>query len=515
MKPRALAIALIALGGSACEGGGDAGNGLVVEREPISFNCTPVAGTFPPGLAVLSQHSHRAALVQDSPPGLWSFDLETERPAPLAFDPVGADSDGDGREDGEANSEVFGVPYVIPSFLGELLALRDDLALVSMSGYEQLLFYDPIDAAQRAVLIETPASFGAGAYPLLPPPGETHLRTGVSTLACVAPPHPFEDSSGAAIPATCDPDVPSYFTRLTAGKAIAAGRLFVATSNLVMDIQFDPGTVLVYEWLEEGGTVRVRPDATSPVLFTTQFNPTGVTRVVTEGGRELVLVTSTGVIGSSPGPGNVHREAAIEVIDPTVPRIAAVIPLGLAGPSFDALAVDSRGSIAWIGASSDRQVYAVDLRALDDPDLYLGSGSPAILDGTAGFPDARIFTGERPLVLPDRADGPPVRDCNGFTHVALNAAGSELFATDFCDGTFTRVRLDLSGAPPVPFPPERFQIAAQERPFAPSHAVGLLRAPGILRVRPGVPGVDYRTPDVLAIAGQPDAQLCALRVESR
>ena len=67
----------------------------------------------------------------------------------------------------------------------------------------------------------------------------------------------------------------------------------------------------------------------------------------------------------------------------------------------------------------------------------------------------------------------------------------------------------------MPFPPERFQIAAQERPFAPSNAVGLLRAPGILRVRPGVPGVDYRTPDVLVIAGQPDAQLCALRVESR
>jgi hypothetical protein len=105
--------------------------------------------------------------------------------------------------------------------------------------------------------------------------------------------------------------------------------------------------------------------------------------------------------------------------------------------------------------------------------------------------------------------------CEGFTEVALDAAGSALYATDFCDGTFTRVRLDLTGAPPVPFAADRFQIAAQERPFAPSNAVGLLRAPGVVRVRPGAPGVDYRTPDVLVVAGQPDAQLCALRVESQ
>ena len=39
--------------------------------------------------------------------------------------------------------------------------------------------------------------------------------------------------------------------------------------------------------------------------------------------------------------------------------------------------------------------------------------------------------------------------------------------------------------------------------------------PGLVRARPGTPGVDYHTPDVLVIAGQPDAQLCALRVESQ
>jgi hypothetical protein len=502
---RARTLVLLALGLTACEGGGDAGKGLVVEREPIAPNCTPLAGTFPSGLGLLSQASHRAALVQSSPPGVDAFDVEAERPRLLAFDNIGTDSDSDGIPDGP-----------LAPVMGEIDVLRDDLALVSTSNYEQLLLYDPSAAAPRSVLVETPAAFDPGAYPLLPPPGETHLRTGISTLACIFPPEPFDSTGDPTAPsAACDPAQPSYRTTLTAGKAVAAGRLFVATSNLASGNRFHPGTVLVYEWLDGGGALRVRPDAAAPVLFTEHFNPTGARRFVTPGGRELVAITTTGVIGTDPGPGNVHSEAAIEVIDPTVPRIAAVIPIGLAGPDFDGLAIDPRGRIGWVGASSDRQIYAVDLRGLDDPNLYAGSGPPAILDGlSVGFADARVFTGDAPLVLPDRTDGPRARDCNGFTHVAVNAAGSEVFATDFCDGTFTRVRMDLSGAPPVPYPRDRFQIASQATPFAPSHAVGELRAPGILRVRPGAPGVDYRTPDVLVIAGQPDAQLCALRVES-
>jgi hypothetical protein len=402
--------------------------------------------------------------------------------------------------------------------MGEIAALRDDLALVSTSNYEQLLIYDPGAAAPRSALVGTSASIPAGAYPLLPPPGATHLRTGISTLACIYPPLPSFDSTGQPTTANpaCDATRPSYLTTLTAGKAVAAGRLFVATSNLASGTRFRPGTVLVYEWSESGGVLRVSPDAAAPVLFTARFNPTGVVRFVTPGGRELVLVTTTGAIGTGTGSGNVIGEAAIEVIDPAVPRIAAVIPLGFAGPSFSAPAVDALGRIAWLGASSQRQLYAIDLRPLDDPALYAGAGPPALLDGlSAGVPDARVFAADAPLALPDRPDGPQPILCEGFTHVAVNAAASEVFATDFCDGTLTRVRTDLSGAPPAPWPRGRFQVAAQSTPFAPSDAVGLLRAPAELHVRTGVPGVDYRGPDVLVIAGQPDSQLCALRVESQ
>ncbi|MGH7337316.1 MAG: hypothetical protein ACREI7_07055, partial [Myxococcota bacterium] len=253
-----------------------------------------------------------------------------------------------------------------------------------------------------------------------------------------------------------------------------------------------------------------------PVLFTTHFNPTGVVRHVTSDGRELVLVTVTGALGPGPTGHRAVTEAAVDVIDPSVPRIAATIPLGFAGAGFEAAAIDPSGQIALLGSAVDRELYAIDLRALEDPLLYANDGDPpVILDGTAGFPDARIFRADAPLALPDRVDRPSTPDCAGFTFVTTNFSGTEAYATDFCDGTFTRVRLDLAGSPPVPFPRDRFQIAAQERPFAPSPAVGLLRAPGIVRVRPGRPGVDYATPDVLVIAGQPDAQLCALRVESR
>src|SRR4029453_11543926 len=134
----------------------------------------------------------------------------------------------------------------------------------------------------------------------------------------------------------------------------------------------------------------------------------------------------------------------------------ATIPLGFAGAGFEAAAIDPSGQIALLGSAVHRELYAIDLRALDDPLLYANDDDPPVkLDGTAGFPDARIFSAEAPLVLPDRVDRPSTPDCAGFTHVTTNSSGTEAYATDFCDGTFTRVRLDLGGAPPIPFPPHR------------------------------------------------------------
>ena len=111
-------------------------------------------------------------------------------------------------------------------------------------------------------------------------------------------------------------------------------------------------------------------------------------RIVKSGGRELALVTVTGAITAGSGPGSVRTAASIDVVDPSVPRVAATIPLGLAGPSFEPIAIDATGRLALVGATSRLALYGVDLAPLDDPALYAGGASdpPVVLDGsTPGF----------------------------------------------------------------------------------------------------------------------------------
>jgi hypothetical protein len=57
---------------------------------------------------------------------------------------------GDGEDDASANQPFVGFP--LGPVMGEIAALRDDLALVSTSNYEQVLVVDPSAAAPRGVL---------------------------------------------------------------------------------------------------------------------------------------------------------------------------------------------------------------------------------------------------------------------------------------------------------------------------------------------------------------------------
>jgi len=518
------AAAAAAVACLACEGSGGSG-GLVVKDEPTDPRCTPVANSLPSGLALVPGVAEEAVLVQSQPPALVRFDLDGEVPsllASVALAPAG-DSDGDGVDDAVRSQQVVGLP--LAAVMGEVGAVHTHLALVSTSNYEGVLFTDPSVPALRTAQVENPddaPGFAPQDYPFLPPGGTEGARTGISTRTCVYPGAGATDSGGVAIAkaSPCDPAEPaSYLSNLTAGAVVAAGRLFAATSNLRNSGQarFYPGTVLVYEFEEAGAALRVRPHATSPVLFTTSFNPTGATRYVSASGRELVLVTATGAIGAGTGTGNVHTEAGIDVIDPVALRIAARIPLGFAGAGFEGLAIDRAGRIGMLGATSRRQLYGVDLRPLDDPRLYEGDGPPVLLDGlTQGFPDARIFDADHPLVLPERGEGAPPAQCDGFTHVAWSHDATELLATDYCDGDVSRVRVDLSGPPAIPAPRERFQPSVVERAFAPltADSLGLERGPASLRVRPGVPAVDYTGPDLFVAISLPKAQLCALRIAS-
>jgi hypothetical protein len=515
-----VAAALLAL---ACEGSGGGGDGLVVKDTVLDARCTPVAGSLPSGFELVPGNADRAALVQFLPPALVGFDLRGNRPRVLTVGPIppnGEDSDGDGVGD-SARSQALGF-FPLSPVMGEVAIPTPDLALVSASNYEEVMFADPATGALRSALVHNPTdapAFDAADYPFLPQDGLEASRTAISTRACVYPGSGALDSGGVLVgkDSRCADAPASFTTNLTAGKAVAAGHLFVATSNLRSSGQarFHPGTVLVYELEQAGVTLRVSPDPETPLLFTTGFNPTGVTRHVTRAGRELVLVTVTGAIGAGTGSGNVMTASSVDVIDAANLRIAANIPLGFAGPSFDRIAIDPSGRVGLLGASSRRELYAIDLAPLEDPRLYEGNGAPVLLDGlTVGFADARIFDADHPLGVPDRADGPPPAQCAGYTHVAIDDAGTLALATDYCDGTLARVRIDLSGSPSVPVPRERFTDGGSDLLFEPLSSLGLLRGPSLLRVRPGAPGLDYTGPDVLVAVGLPDAQLCAVRVEA-
>ncbi len=515
---------LLLLAFAGCEGNGTGGDGLIV-RPDQTATCGSTGGFFPSGMAMLSPGVGLAAVVQFGPPGLavYEYDRAQSRPVRTAFSNIGTDSDGDGVDDQLASASLFPCRVfcqtqsggVIP-VVGALNAIDDDLAFLSTSDYEQVLAFDPSTATPVDFLVEVPGTIPVGRYPMLPDPGSSAVRRGLSTFVCVEPPDPFDSNDEPIAPdPRCDPDSPSFLTSFTAGATLAAGRLFIATSNFVVNGgAFRPGTVLAYDWIEDVGITTARPLEDGAVLFTTGFNPTGLAHYMTPGGRELVLVTVTGAILGASVPDSARTEAAIDVIDPTGPRIVATIPLGRAAPSFQAVAIDASEQIAWIGSVTSKQLYAVDLRALDDPRLYLGSGPPVILDGmSVGFPDARIFSADAPLVLPERLDRSPGAFCSGWTYVTTNTRGTEAFATDYCDGTLSRIRFDLSGDPDIPFASDRCQVVGQTTPFAPTPSPGEKTAPGFVSVRPGIPGSDYDSPDVFVLVGDPGL-ICGIRIES-
>ena len=501
----------------ACEGTGSSGGSLRVDASRVDAACEPVPGTFPSGLGFLPGSADQVAAVELQPPALTIFDLGGPAPVQRSRVPLPSlDMDADGERDALVGMDLLDHCCRLPPILGTLDTDGDDTLLVSTSGYEQVLTADAASGTLLLVQVETPASARAGDHPLLPPPGGAALRTAVSTFACAYPPVPF-DSAGAALGPhpRCDPGRPGFLTSFTAGKAVAGGHLFVATSNLARSDPpiFRPGTVLVFEWDDTGATPVARPSPTTRMLFTSGFNPTGVARHVTPAGRELVLVTATGAIGAATGPENIRTEAFLDVIDVASLRVVASIPLGFAGPSFEPVALHPGGGLALLGSSSQRQLFAVDLRPLDDPDLYLPRPGPVLLDGlTPGFPNARIAGADDPIVLPDRLDGPPAFLCAGLTEARFDHSGSTAWAIDECDGTLTRMTIDLSGNPPIPLPRARIQVLEQSEPFAPTDAVGLTRSPGNLRVRPGRPGLDYTGPEMVLTSGEP-AGVCALAVE--
>ncbi|MDJ0850960.1 MAG: hypothetical protein QNK04_21525 [Myxococcota bacterium] len=521
-RPRAslgLALLMAALLGSDCGGGSGSGGGDSVRRvQPVDPRCATLSSFFPSGFDFVPGRPELGWVVDQNPPTLIPLDTTGVPPQPAdGFEEGGFlipdDSDGDGQDD------------PVSPVVDDFDAVREDLALVTASEYEVVLFFDPVAGRLREFDVRLPRALDPRDYPFYPPGGATEKRTGVSNFFCLRPAPGALDSQGNPLVVNeCGGAAPSYFGIFTSGAALAGGRMFVSMSNLQqggIEPVYRPGAVLVFQLDADRDPPIARPNGAVPYVFTTGYNPTHVTPV-SVGGRDFVLVTVSGAVGlreDDPATDEIEAggvpltPAAIDVIDAQSLELVATIPLGLAGLSFDRLAVDPTGRVAAVGSAAGRLVFVVDLAPLAS--LPSSVTRPVVLDGSEG-PSAVVFDAASPLEIPAADFGAPEASCAGFSvGLAFNDAGDRIYVTEFCDGTLATVGVDLSGSPPVPVPQDRFAVVDLDDLFAPLRAEtdGLPRAPGTLEVRPGVPGVDYDGPDLTVLVGQPGLA-CGIRVES-
>ena len=508
-----------------CEGSGNQRPGMILQ-EPIDPRCAPIGGPFPAGFALLPDEPDRAVALRFSPAALLRFDISTGPPIPDNLEGVPLfplDSDGDGLEDTEAYAAADLCPpkkepddpdCVTPPIVGSVIAPYPQTALVTTSGYEQVLFYRTADSQLRSFELVAPSEGTPAAdlsRPLYPPIGTRAHRSGLSTSVCVYPEVPTDSNGQSLPPATlCDPARPSFVTSYTEDVGVSGATLFVALSNYQGGSRYFPGTVLIHqvEQDELGIPIRITPDADTPVLFTTGFNPTSLTPHRTRSGRALMLVKWTGALE---GP-EILTDSGIDVIDVASRRLVATFPLGRAGANFEKLEIDPGGLIAISGAESSRQLYAVELAVLDDPDLYQIREEPVVLDGsTPGFPDARLFDADRPFEIPARPDGPPDMLCATRTAATFKDEGNRIYTTDWCDGSLSVIDIDWRLPLEQPLSPARFTISNRLDWFAPGFPsnFGLATAPSQPVIRPGQPGLDFEGPELLFLINESEGQLCA------
>jgi hypothetical protein len=536
LRIRASVVCLASFLVVGCEGDGSDGAAPRIQR--FSGACLPVDGSFPSGLATLPGVDDEAVVVQPSAGNVLGIDLDADPPTLLASGAIpglpllpgcsgcGGNPSEDGDGDGIADRCVsfdrgFGCQSAVP---GTLSVVDRDFVWLSNSGFEALFAFVPQTSALREIEIETPAptaAFDPDDWPFWPPPGAAVRRTGFSTRTCVYTDAP--DSLGDPVGSFrfCDLARTGFPTGFTAGSAVAGGHLFVATSNLRNSEQarYHPGTLLVFEFDTSVSPVRIRPDPTGAVLFTTGFNPTAVRAYTTPSGRELVLVAVSGAVSLSSGADRIRTDSFVDVFDAMTRTRIATIPLGRAGIGEASIEIDPSGRIALFGAFTSRALFGVDLAALDDPSLGApGNPSPVALDGgTPGYPDARLWTAEAPFRLPRRAGGPPDSTCVPQTSVAISADAGNAVASEFCDGTISVLDIRLPPDRSTPIDPAAalslVRVENATAPLIPS-ATGENRAIGRILFRRGRPGLDFEGPDVYFTVGQTEGAVCGFRINS-
>jgi hypothetical protein len=161
--------------------------------------------------------------------------------------------------------------------------------------------------------------------------------------------------------------------------------------------------------------------------------------------------------------------------------------------------------VAVVGGLLGRNLYAIDLTVLST--VAIPPIPPGGVPVAFTRPNGVIFDATNPLVVPSL--GLSLSCPGAIRGLAFNHAGTRLFATDFCEGSFSVI--DFFPTPPFAAAsfgtpvPQAFtgpRTGTDDRP----------RGPTRLAVRPE-PLANYDGPDVFALVAEPQGMLCALFVE--
>lgn len=493
-------------------------NEVTINLDPLranSFNCTVLQSPFPQALAFASD---TLWVADASPLTMVPFDANVrppQIPAGRRPVPIPADSDGNGTDD--VNEEDGGMPKI-----DDIVVVTAQLSFLPTFEKDGLLLFSPTEGIVSTD-VSTPGKFTPGDNPQLPNPGDVRIQTGISTMTCINPADnpasdPRDSGGNPVMTDECPIGTPTgSFTRRTSGVAIDSLlnlALVTSANTLGRGGDHQPGVVTVYQ---------LEPDQISPhqqfpgsskditTIFTSGFNPTDVviypTNPATGESRRFALVAVSGVSGAMASPD--ATDAFIDVIDIETLQLVAKYPLGAAAISSAGIRIDPAAKIAVVGSAVAREIYAVDLEVLETVviDTMRPAGGPLDLSTACGVMACGvIFDADDPLAI-DRLGR---TDCPGsILGLAFNFAGTLLFATDNCDGSFITTKL-ISGAKgkahfgkPVAHDFAAPRDSTSDRP----------RGAGKIVVRPE-PLTSYDGPDVFALIDEPEGMVCALFAEA-
>jgi len=320
----------------------------------------------------------------------------------------------------------------------------------------------------------------------------------------------FVTSTGAAVGADCGGNpAPCFDTRITEDVLRVGNALLVSSANLKSaSPELYPGTVLLYDIADPQATPLDVSLADPQFIVTSDFNPAGLTPL--PGG--LVAITNTGALGvSGQGNGVAITAGSIDILDPQTPEILGSIPLGFAAPGLRRLALDPTGSVGVASSAVRRELFAVDLRRLDeleptgvDPGIQRTSCNDTAADVADGVPCLRdrVIRG-----LSDSISDTSPSPAGNVVTVRFGASGRFVAATDSDSGLLLVAAFDDRNLEtPHPLLASRFSDAEALVLTPPISSPGAERGPGPMVLRASGDG-EIADTDVLYLTGLPQGTL--------